>query len=99
MSSESKSARAPDLAGLLKAILASRGLTLHQVSRMVESQYGRYSPFFLPHNLYYELGLRTFTPSLHQLFALSRITNYKLGDWLWPWVRKMFPSKRTHGRK
>jgi len=82
VSSESKSARAPDLAGLLKAILASRGLTLHQVSRMVESQYGRYSPFFLPHNLYYELGLRTFTPSLHQLFALSRITNYKLGDWL-----------------
>ena len=66
----------------LKAILASKGLTLHQVSRMVENQYGRYSPFFLPHNLYYELGLRSFTPSLHQLFALSRVTNYKLADWL-----------------
>ena len=82
MSSGSKSFRTLDLAARLKAILASRGLTLHQVSRIAESWYGKSSPFFLPHNLYYELGLRTFTPSLHQLFALSRITNYKLADWL-----------------
>jgi len=71
-----------DLAVRLKAILDSRGLTLHQASQIAEHLYGRYSPFFLPHNFYYELGLRTFTPSLHQFFALSRITNYKLADWL-----------------
>ena len=83
VSAESKPSRTPDLAPRLKAILASRGLTLHRASQIAENLYGRYSPFFLPHNLYSELGLRTFTPSLHQLFALSRISNYKLADWLY----------------
>jgi hypothetical protein len=36
----------------------------------------------LPHNLYYELELGTFSPSLHQLFALSQISNYRFNDWL-----------------
>ena len=71
-----------DLAARLKAILASRGLSLRQVSQIAEHLYGKYSPFFLPHNFYFELGLRTFTPSLQQIFALSRISNYKLADWL-----------------
>ncbi len=80
--SENKPSRTAELPRRVKAILASRGLTLHQASQTAETLYGRSSPFFLPHNLYYDLGLRTFTPSLHQLFALSRITNYTLGDWL-----------------
>ena len=66
----------------MKAILASKGLTLHQVSHATENLYGKSSPFFLPHNLYYDLGLDTFTPSLHQLFALSRVSNYRLTDWM-----------------
>jgi len=102
--SESKPLRALDLAARLKAILASRGLTLHQVSQTAEDLYGKHSPFFLPHNLYYELGLHTFTPSLHQLFALSRITNYKLADWLYVFgfdlgditrLEALLPSKHT----
>jgi len=80
--SEAKPSRTPDLPHLVKAILASKGLTLRQVSQRVATVYGKSSPFFLPHNFYYDLGLRTFTPSLYQLFALSRISNYKLDDWL-----------------
>jgi transcriptional regulator with XRE-family HTH domain len=66
----------------VKAILASKGLTLYQVSQRARSLYGRSSPYFLPHNLYYDLGLRTFSPSLHQLFALSHISGCRFNDWL-----------------
>lgn len=66
----------------VKAILASKGLTLYQVSQKARSLYGRSSPYFLPHNLYYDLGLQTFSPSLHQLFALSSISDYRFNDWL-----------------
>ena len=82
MRSEGKPFRPAELPRQVKAILASKGLTLHQVSHTSEALYGRSSPFFLPHNLYYDLGLRTFTPSLYQLFALSRISNFRLADWL-----------------
>ena len=44
--------------------------------------YGRSSPYFVPHNLYYDLTNETFSPSLHQLFALSRVSGYRLNDWL-----------------
>jgi hypothetical protein len=104
VSSESTPLRTLDLAARLKEILGSRGHTLHQVSRIAENLYGKHSPFFLPHNLYHELGLRTFTPSLHQLYALSRITNYKLADWLFVFgfdlaeitrLEVLLPSKHT----
>jgi transcriptional regulator with XRE-family HTH domain len=81
--SENKPPRTAELPSRVKAILASKGLTLHRVSQIAEKLYGKSSPFFVPHNLYYDLGLETFTPSLHQLFALSRISNYRLADWLW----------------
>ncbi len=71
-----------ELGERVKAILASKGLTLYQVSQRARSLYGRSSPYFLPHNLYYDLGLRTFSPSLHQLFALSKISDYRFNDWL-----------------
>ena len=71
-----------DLVERVKAILASKGLTLYQVSQRTRSLYGRSSPYFLPHNLYYDLGLGTFSPSLHQLFALSRISDCRFNDWL-----------------
>jgi len=70
-----------DFAERLQSILDSRNLTLHQVSRSSETLYGHSSPYFLPHNLYYDLRLPTFSPSIHQLLALSRISNYRLTDW------------------
>lgn len=82
MSSDIKPSQTVNSTVRLQTVLASKGLSLHQASQITENLYGRCSPFFLPHNFYYELGRRSFTPSLHQLSALSRITNYKLADWL-----------------
>jgi hypothetical protein len=66
----------------VRAVLASKSLTLYQVSQKTRSVYGRSSSYFLPHNLYYDIGHGTFSPSLHQLFALSKISGYRLNDWL-----------------
>jgi transcriptional regulator with XRE-family HTH domain len=66
----------------VKEILDSKGLTLYQISEQTRSLYGPSSPYFLPHNLYYNIGLGTFSPSLHQLFALSKISDYRFNDWL-----------------
>ena len=71
-----------ELAKRVKSILDSKNLTLHYVSQRSAVLFGRSSPYFLPHNLYYDLRRGTFSPSLFQLFTLSRISNYKLTDWL-----------------
>ena len=93
-----------ELVDRVKAILARKGLTLYQVSQRTRELYGRSSPYFIPHNLYYDLGLGTFSPSLHQLFALSQISNYRLNDWLRVFgfnpeniarLRVLLPSSRT----
>ena len=66
----------------VRSILASKDLTLHQASRKSEKLYGRSSPYFLPHNLYFDLRLGTSSPSIYQLSSLSRISGYRLADWL-----------------
>ncbi|HWO28775.1 MAG TPA: hypothetical protein VNO32_08240, partial [Candidatus Acidoferrum sp.] len=101
---ELRSPSKTELVERVKAILATKGLTLYQVSQRTRSQYGRSSPYFLPHNWYYDLGLRTFSPSLHQLFALSKISDYRFSDWLRLFgfntedisrLQILLPSKRT----
>jgi len=88
----------------VNAILASRTLTLYQVSQATAALYGRSSPSFLPHNFYYALGSATFSPSLHQLLALSQISSYRFYDWLRVFgfhpedigrLQARLPSKRT----
>ena len=71
-----------DLAERIQSILSFKDLTLYQVSQRSEKLYGRSSPYFLPHNLYYDIRGGTFSPSIYQLVALSRITGYRLPDWL-----------------
>jgi hypothetical protein len=71
-----------ELAERVRIILANRDLTLYQVSERSAALYGRSSPYYLPHNLYYDLRHAGFSPSLFQLFALSRISGYRLDDWL-----------------
>jgi hypothetical protein len=44
--------------------------------------FGQSSAFYLPRNLYHRLAGSTPIPSIYQLFALSRVTNYPLSDWL-----------------
>jgi len=88
----------------VNVILASRNLTLYQVSQRTTGLYGRSSPSILPHNFYYALGRANFSPSLHQLFSLSRISNYRFHDWLRVfgfhpekigYLQASLPSKRT----
>jgi hypothetical protein len=66
----------------IQSILALKDLTLYQVSQQSEKLYGRSSPFFIPHNLYFDLRGGTFSPSIYQFLALSRITGYRLLDWV-----------------
>jgi hypothetical protein len=88
----------------VKAIIETKGLTLHGISQKSAALFGQGSPYFLHHNFYYELSLGTFSPSLYQLFALSRISNYRLFDWLHvfgldvekiPRMEILLPRKRT----
>jgi transcriptional regulator with XRE-family HTH domain len=74
-----KSAR---VAERVQAVLASKGLTLYQLSQQSVALYGRSSPYFVPHNLYYDLRAESFRPSIHQIFTLSHISGYQLRDWL-----------------
>jgi hypothetical protein len=44
--------------------------------------YGLSSPYFLPHHLYFDLRSGSFRPSIYQICALSRISGYRVADWL-----------------
>jgi len=44
--------------------------------------FGRSSPYYLPHNLYYSLDDPLLCPKIEQFVALSQLTNYRLYDWL-----------------
>jgi hypothetical protein len=66
--------------------------------------YGRSSPYFVPHNLYYDLRSESFSPSIYQIFTLSRISGYRLRDWLEAFglgveditrLQVLLPTKRT----
>lgn len=70
-------------AARIRAVLASRGLSLHQVSSASARLYGVNSPFHIPHTLYHALARsEVFGPSLAQTCALSRITGYRVEDWI-----------------
>lgn len=74
------------------------------MSQQSAALYGRSSQFFLPHNLYYDLRAGSFRPSIHQISALSRISGYRVVDWLRVFgynleditrLQVLLPSKRT----
>jgi hypothetical protein len=66
----------------VRQILSTRGLTLYQVSRRSAELFGRSSPYFIPQGLYHELSAGTLSLNIHRFLALSRISNYRLCDWL-----------------
>jgi hypothetical protein len=70
------------IASRTRMILASRGLSLSDVARASRTQFPDDSHFHVPPNLYHALDQRGFSPSLQQLFALSRLSAYRLRDWL-----------------
>jgi len=71
-----------ELTERVRSILESKGLTLYQASKQSATLFGQSSPYYLPHNFYYDLRSETFSPSLFQLFALSTISKYRFMDWL-----------------
>jgi hypothetical protein len=71
-----------ETADRVRQILSTRDLTLYQVSKRSAELFGRSSLYFIPQRLYHELAMGVFSPNLHQLAALSRISNYRLSDWL-----------------
>ena len=71
-----------DRAEQVRQILSTRGLTLYRVSQKSAEIFGRSSRFYVPHNLYHDVGNPSLIPTIHQLLALSHITNYRLYDWL-----------------
>jgi transcriptional regulator with XRE-family HTH domain len=88
----------------VRSILASKQLTLYRASLQSVALYGLSSPYFLPHHLYYDLRSGSFLPSIHQIFALSRISGYRVADWLRVFdfdleditrLQIVLPSKRT----
>jgi transcriptional regulator with XRE-family HTH domain len=98
------SPRSAAVAERVQAILDSKELSLYRVSQESAELYGRSSPYFLPHNLYYDLRTGSFRPSIHQISALSRISGYRLTDWLRIFcfdleditrLQILLPSKRT----
>jgi hypothetical protein len=92
------------VAELVERILATRDLTLSGVARELRRRYPRMPHYLVPHNFYYDLGLPGYTPRIEQVLALSRISNYRLADWLTvfgfhlddvPRLQAEFPSART----
>src|SRR5271168_4942915 len=66
----------------VRQILATRGLTLYQVSQRSAELFSPSSPYYIPQGLYQELANGGLSPNIHQLIAFSRISNYRLCDWL-----------------
>ena len=71
-----------DRAEHVRRILTTRGLTLYRVSQQSAEIFGRASRCYVPHNLYYDVADPSLIPTIHQMLALSHITNYRLYDWL-----------------
>jgi hypothetical protein len=67
---------------MIRAILAARGLSLAEISRLSELRFAGNRLFRIPPNFYDALRHRSFSPSLHQLYALSTLTGFRLADWL-----------------
>lgn len=63
-------------------ILSARGLTLSEIARRSREMYPDDPRFHLPPNLYHTLQHKGFSPSIQQLFVLSRFSGYRLVDWL-----------------
>lgn len=70
------------LANRIRDILWTRNLTLYKVSSLTRANYPLRPSYHIPRNLYFQLRSAGWSPTLHQLFALSKLSGYRLADWL-----------------
>jgi hypothetical protein len=66
----------------VRSVFATRGLSLAELSRQSHSRFAADPVFRIPPNFYDLLRRPSFSPSLHQVYALSVLTDYALADWL-----------------
>lgn len=66
----------------VRSLLTTRGLSLAELSRQSRQRFPANRLFRIPPNFYDVLRRASFTPSLHQVYALSVLTSYPLADWL-----------------
>jgi hypothetical protein len=70
------------LTDCIRGILLTRNLTLYKVSALSKVHYPREPGYHIPRNFYFQLRSAALSPTLYQLFALSRVSGYSLLDWL-----------------
>jgi hypothetical protein len=70
------------IADRVRHIFSTKGLTLYRVSQRSAEIFGHSSRYFLPERFYFDLATKGLIPSIHQFLALSRISNYRLCDWM-----------------
>src|SRR5215467_12477438 len=70
------------LSATVRSLLGSRGMTAAEMSRRSRLAFPADKRFHVPPNLYHLLDEKQFTPSLYQIFALSRFSRYRITDWL-----------------
>jgi len=71
-----------EIAVRIQQVLASRGLTLADVSRESRLHYGENRVHHISHHFYADVRTKSFSPRIEQVLAFSAITNYRLVDWL-----------------
>jgi transcriptional regulator with XRE-family HTH domain len=95
---------AADKAECIRQILAARGYSLAEIARLSRTRFPRDPRHHIPHNLYHNMRRGGFSPSIHQLFTLSVLSNYRLVDWLTvfgfdlddiPRLEAVLPTERT----
>jgi len=74
--------RQPAAVDRVRSLLTARGLSLAELSRQSRQRFPANRLSRIPPNFYDVLRRPSFTPSLHQVYALSVITGYALADWL-----------------
>ena len=70
------------LAEHIRRLLASRGLSLAEVARRSRLAPASGRLGHIQHNIYDAIRNRQFNPSVYQLAALSRLSEYRFVDWL-----------------
>jgi len=66
----------------VRSLLATRELSLMELSRQSRYRFPEGRLFRIPPNFYDFLRRPSFSPSLHQVYVLSVLTDYALADWL-----------------
>ena len=72
----------PALPDRIRSILATRGLSLADVSRSSQPLASENRLHRIPHNFYSVFRNRLFSPSIYQVLTLSVLSGYRLVDWL-----------------